>query len=303
MPYPFGWIESPSTGLSGGLLTLWNKSIFSISFSKVATNWLLIRGSCLADGRYILIINFYAPQPLASKKHIWAELLHELGEATETFIIMMGDFNAVHKVEERVNSVFCVHESSAFNDFIEDTGLIDVHLVNSMFTWFGPANKCSRLDRILVSHDWLSLGNWSLTAQDRVSSDHRPIVLTINQLDWGPKPFKLFNCWLEDPHFVETLRNSWLNCRLNGFTQKFRRLREVAKKWGNQEFGSIDEKIKALLTKQDKADAGLEHSLDGKQIKVELDRLIQVKVGVLCQKSRLNWELKGKKTQNFFTGP
>lgn len=38
-----------------------------------------------------------------------------------------------------------------FNQFIDDANLLDLTLVDGLFTWFGPMGKKSRLDRALVN--------------------------------------------------------------------------------------------------------------------------------------------------------
>lgn len=300
MPSPFGWHQSPSVGQSGGLLTLWNKSVFSLSPSSSYANWSSVRGTCTLDNRELLILNCYAPQSLESKKRVWKEILSELATATEHYVILMGDFNAVRRMDERANSKFNHLESSAFNDFIDSTGLLEVQLANSKFTWFGPGNKCSKLDRMLVSQDWFALGNWSVSTHDRFTSDHCPLSLTITPIDWGPKPFKLFNCWLEDPHFVEELKHYWSSGNCSSFTKKFKRLWEVAKIWSKDQFGGIDEKIRALQVLQRKADLEINQVTPISRVQDEMDRLIRIKVGVLRQKSRLSWELRGEKNTKFF---
>lgn len=30
-----------------------------------------------------------------------------------------------------------------------------------------------------------------------------------NNVNWGPKPFKVFNCWYDHPEFLEFVKNEW----------------------------------------------------------------------------------------------
>lgn len=43
-----------------------------------------------------------------------------------------------------------------FNDFINNSELVDLHLVGGEYTWFrqGARNQFSRIDRFLISGDW-----------------------------------------------------------------------------------------------------------------------------------------------------
>ncbi|XP_035845351.1 uncharacterized protein LOC118491579 [Helianthus annuus] len=58
-------------------------------------------------------------------------------------------------------------------------------------------NKCSRIDRIFVS--WNFLCEWTnaeYRALTREESDHSPLILKLEARNFGPKPFRFFNSWL-----------------------------------------------------------------------------------------------------------
>lgn len=44
---------------------------------------------------------------------------------------------------------------------------------------------------------------------DRTYSDHCPLLLKESIMDWGPKPFKVFDCWLKDNNFEEFVKSEW----------------------------------------------------------------------------------------------
>nr|GEW71103.1 reverse transcriptase domain, reverse transcriptase zinc-binding domain protein [Tanacetum cinerariifolium] len=52
-------------------------------------------------------------------------------------------------------------------------------------------------------------GNLSVTALDRKLSDHFPIVLKDMDLDFGPKPFCVFNILLEEADFYHVVETDW----------------------------------------------------------------------------------------------
>ena len=45
-------------------------------------------------------------------------------------------------------------------------------------------------------------------ALPRLISYHCPIKLSSNSIDWGPRPFRFNNCWLENKDFLGLAR-SW----------------------------------------------------------------------------------------------
>ena len=294
------WVAAPSCGQSGGLLTVWDVNVFTVSSYKCMPNWILIKGVCKLDNRDFAIVNVYAPQAFDSKKAVWKALDNEMSNTTESFTVILGDFNTVRDPAERINTKFKIKDNIDFNQFIASTEMVEVCMRNSYYTWFGPSNKCSKLDRIMVSKDWLTLGNWLVIDLDRYTSDHRPLCLTISKDDWGPKPYKFFNYLLEEQNFVEVLKQAWTQSNARNFISKFRNLRGVAKQWSAKHFGDLDERLKALGQQQNQLDQGEVEGMGQVDIKEEMDKLLQIKVSMLCQKSRLNWELKGERNTRFF---
>lgn len=68
----------------------------------------------------------------------------------------------------------------------------------------------SRLDRFLLSEEWIQ--TWGVVAQwalNRDVSDHCPIILKMDSQNWGPKPFRFINCWLEHKGFKKMVEEIW----------------------------------------------------------------------------------------------
>jgi len=95
--------------------------------------------------------------------------------------------------------------------------LQDIRCFGSNFTWFRPnGNAKSRLDRFLVSDQWVSL--WPDTSQhvlQRDYSDHCPIILKTKMVDWGPKPFRVVDWWLNHKGYHSMIKEAW-NIDLQG---------------------------------------------------------------------------------------
>ena len=39
--------------------------------------------------------------------------------------------------------------------------------------------------------------------------DHCPVLLISKNVDWGPKPFWMLDCWLQDKSFKDVVINCW----------------------------------------------------------------------------------------------
>lgn len=82
--------------------------------------------------------------------------------------------------------------------------LIDVPCLCNNFSWVsGDGRSMSRLDRFLLSKPLIVL--WGVVGQvinKRDISDHCPIWLMLDKVDWGPKLFKVNDNWFENKDFL-----------------------------------------------------------------------------------------------------
>lgn len=161
----FGSSRANSTGRSGGLLNVWDRNLFETTE--------------LGKGQIV--------GGITRKKN-----------SIEGIWIVMGDFNAVRRKEERFNSLFCAKTARDFNNFIHGAGLIDMKIGRHRFTCFRKSDlKLSKLDRFLVFPSFLNLAPHAfVTALPREISDHCPILLSTSRKDFGPSPFRFFNSWM-----------------------------------------------------------------------------------------------------------
>ncbi|XP_021979605.1 uncharacterized protein LOC110875708 [Helianthus annuus] len=189
-----------SVGRSGGLALLWNPDRFSDDLMLKNQRFLLVSGFMAGVEERLNLINIHAPNEARNRRILWADLLNLMSQM-EGMWVLFGDFNDVRDESERVNSNFDRGAAESFNEFISSAGLFEFAMSGGKFTYIsGHANvKFSKLDRFLVCESFLN--RWPAAkaeVHDRGASDHCPISLNCNPLDYGPIPFKLFNSWLED---------------------------------------------------------------------------------------------------------
>ncbi|GJW39584.1 RNA-directed DNA polymerase, eukaryota [Tanacetum coccineum] len=138
----------------------------------------------------------WAPQSITSKRSLWS-YISSLISCWDGHCIVMGDFNEVRCMEDRLGSVYNAQSANEFNSFISNLGLIEIQLEGYSFTWsLQSAKKMSKLDRFFVSDGLLSLfPHLSGICLDRHLSDHRPILLREVVTDYGPSPFRVYHSW------------------------------------------------------------------------------------------------------------
>jgi hypothetical protein len=129
----------PAEGRSGGILSIWGKSNNSLIFSFKGEGFI---GVCLEWGvqkTVCLVVNVYSKCDIASKRILWSNLLNCKRGLGEGRWCVVGDFNAVCRMEERmgVNSVDSSNVSSEvmeFNNFVDNIELVDLPLLGRRFT-------------------------------------------------------------------------------------------------------------------------------------------------------------------------
>ncbi|GJX07911.1 RNA-directed DNA polymerase, eukaryota, partial [Tanacetum coccineum] len=131
--------------------SLWGNSNFDFVASDSLGNSGAIYGTWLPRNVKILLVAVYAPQQPGSKRALW-DFLSNLVRRWNGEAIIMGDFNDVRTMDERLGSSFNASSARCFDRFIVSSGLVDVKLEGYSFTWSHPsASKMSKLDRFLVT--------------------------------------------------------------------------------------------------------------------------------------------------------
>ncbi|GJV40039.1 RNA-directed DNA polymerase, eukaryota [Tanacetum coccineum] len=253
----YDYVYSDSLGNSGGILCIWEESVFKKDYVTISDSFVAIYGTWIPNKAKILIVAIYAPQQPMFRRVLWDYMSILLsrwnGEA-----ILTGDFNEVRTNDERRGSWFNSYNARLFNHFISSSGLVDIKMEGYAFTWSHPsANKMSKLDRFLISDGIISLFP-SITALclDRHLSDHRPILLCEVKLDFGPTPFRFYHSWFGYVGFDEMVEQTWRSFShsdKNGmirFKKKLRELKKTIRFWINdkktQLSGSKNSIIKEL---------------------------------------------------------
>lgn len=86
------------TGLSGGLVSLWDSSGFVKERVVKNRNFLLVGGRLRKDNISINVVNVYGPQSRSQKSMVW-QALKTLMFGSDDYWILMGDYNTVRSSE------------------------------------------------------------------------------------------------------------------------------------------------------------------------------------------------------------
>ncbi|KAJ0754284.1 putative RNA-directed DNA polymerase [Helianthus annuus] len=310
----FGFDSVDSVGLSGGLVCIWDPSVFRLSSSVKNRNYLLIRGTLKGCGSALNFINVYAPQSVVAKKMVWDEI-YQLISDSDGFWVITGDFNAVRSREEKKNCGFKSLCASNFNSFIFDAGLLEYNMTGRKFTYSSPdGRKQSKLDRFLVNSDFFA--KWpdaSVVVVPTVLSDHSPIILKTVLCNFGPKPFRIFDSWFDKPGFHNTVVSALgkdfgdLGSPDVNLMKKLSVLRADLKVWRDEMLKKSSEEVMLAQSELESIQAASEVrelSEDEEWILLESKKIIKEdeerKTSDFRQRSRIKWSKEGDENSSFF---
>jgi hypothetical protein len=314
-----GWLAVPSRGNSGGLLSLWNKDKYSLVFLFTGEDFAGVCLNIIQEQRICYVLNVYAKCDLVDRRSSWdCILMSKRGFGGDLWCVV-GDFNSVRTREEKrglgaVTLPSNGADFNVFNNFIAGMELVEIPLFGRTFTWSHPNGvSMSKLDRFLLSEGWVD--TWTnpvVWALPRDVSDHCPIILRYNDVDWGPRPFRFKNFWLENSSFKDMVSKVWEEQHFTGWMghilkERLKGLKLEIKKWNTEVYGEVDLKIQKLRENIEELDLRSERKgisddevLLRKGCFTELWKLLKSKDALNFQKSRAKWLKKGDANSNYF---
>ena len=252
----FSWESYPSSNAAGGILCIWNEKSFKVERRISGAGVIMVTGKWGQESQPRHIINIYSPCSLQDKRLLWERIKQLKYQNPGGYWCVLGDFNNIRVAAERVStSQGGTADGSirGFNEWIEEMEVEEVPWVGKSFTWFKPNGKVkSKLDRFLVSPKWLSKWPGSYqTALHRNFSDHCPILLRSNNADWGPKTFRILDCWLAEKSFKKLIEENWSSNQWSGWggyviKQKIKAIKAKIKVWNKEHFGDTYSKYKKI---------------------------------------------------------
>ncbi|KAK2385146.1 hypothetical protein QL285_072415 [Trifolium repens] len=317
--YDCEWVHLPSEGRSGGILSIWSKPNNSLIFSFKGEGFV---GVCLEWGptkTICFIVNVYSKCDIISKRNLWSSIITAKRGLGDGRWCVVGDFNAVCSMEERVgvnanDGNVASTEIIEFRNFVEELELVDLPILGRRFTWYhASGNAMSRIDRILISDEWAhKWGNAALWGLSRDVSDHCPLILKYSHEDWGPKPFRFNNFWLDNKKLVGIVESFWETHKVEGWMgfvlkEKLKTLKTILKEWHKEEYGGLEARIEGVVV--DIKDLDVRGELVGlssqevecrKEKFITLWNLLRCKEALTVQRSRSKWLKEGDANTKFF---
>lgn len=171
----------PSNGNSGGIITVWNSSVFSGSVEFSESFALGIKFTSSQSANVWSCVNIYGPCGGQDRVNFisWMMNLHI---PTNEDWLLIGDYNFIRAPDNRNKAGGYVNDMLTFNDFIRSQSLVELPIKGRSFTWSNMQDDplLEQLDWHFTSLHWTtSFPNTMVLPLGKPVSDHTPCSINI----------------------------------------------------------------------------------------------------------------------------
>ncbi|XP_057948353.1 uncharacterized protein LOC131144004 [Malania oleifera] len=153
----------------------------------------------------------YGFNTIVLRRPLWENLI-QYSLQTNSPWLAMGDFNCVLKADAKQNGVPVTnYDIKDINECFCDAGLSDLNSSSCYLTWTN-GNAWCKLDRVVVNLNWINAGFVVHTKFHfpGLLSDHSSCNVSLfKEENYGKRPFKFFNMWVNHSKFQEVVRKGW----------------------------------------------------------------------------------------------
>ncbi|KAI0492204.1 hypothetical protein KFK09_026471 [Dendrobium nobile] len=207
--------HQPAVGLSGGILTLWNRNKVSFIIQNSSSEVVIgvLSTPSLGDWK---VATVYGSRCCVERRDLWCILEKNMISPNPSLI--GGDFNCVLKKEEKKDGKRFIFSRGPreLKSFMTNADFYDAGFIGPSYTWCnnkeGSSRIWERLDRCLVNSaflHWVPAGRARHLA--RVASNHCPIVYSMEAWHSNKeKHFRFEDTWRSYPAARGIVYKSWL---------------------------------------------------------------------------------------------
>jgi hypothetical protein len=205
------FVYVPSVGASGGLIIIWQSSMFSGMVMHCTSFALSVYFTSVHNAQSLTIVNIYGPCD-GENREVFIKWLFDLNIPDDEEWLIMGDFNFIRSPSNRNKAGGNINDMLIFNDFIREQHLTEIPIKGRKFTWSNMQDNplLEQLDWFFTSMHWtLSYPATVVLPQGKPTSDHIPLLVSIQSSIPSSKIFRFENFWIAHPGFLEVVPKTW----------------------------------------------------------------------------------------------
>ncbi|XP_048496207.1 uncharacterized protein LOC125495509 [Beta vulgaris subsp. vulgaris] len=308
-----GWCFSHNLSChkNGRILIGWCPNSFTVDILQVNSQYIHCKIRT-KEGMEFKCTFVYGFNDAHSREILWSGL-KRLAQQPEEPWVLLGDFNALSNIENRIGSMVSMAEIRPMTD----CNLSDVKSSGRYFTWNnkqdGPKIVFSRINRVIATQKWLdSFELVVVVVMPEGSYDHTPVVLQVYPQIHKKKPFRFLNMWCHHQALSDTVQQVWSNhvhgCVMFRVMQKLKQVKIALKSLNKEGFGDVEANVIKAQHELVKVQEQMHQELNNVDLivqeKVAQETLLRAKksqYSFLQQKSKLTWLQCGdENTKNFY---
>ncbi|XP_019262276.1 PREDICTED: uncharacterized protein LOC109240107 [Nicotiana attenuata] len=178
------------------------------------------------------------------------DALRDLDPQINSPWLIMGDFNAILDIDERVNgTVVQENEVKDFRALMEDCRLTELATMGRSYTWINN-HVYSRINRAFVNVHWmLNMPLIQVNVMDPHFLDNSPSCIELETtMGSRRKPFKFYKCLANHPEFGTIVQEGWYNREgsMRSIWKKLKSMKAALKGLNRKEFEDTTKKVQQL---------------------------------------------------------
>jgi exonuclease III len=133
------FVYIPSTGASGGLIIIWDSSVFSGMIMHCEPFAISVHFTSTQSAQSWTLVNIYGPCD-GDLRNSFIQWLFQLNIPSEEDWLIVGDFNFIRSLANRNKPGGNVNDMLIFNDFIRSQNLTELPIKGRKYTWSNMQN-------------------------------------------------------------------------------------------------------------------------------------------------------------------
>ncbi|XP_021852960.2 uncharacterized protein [Spinacia oleracea] len=177
---------------NGRIIVGWDPDAFEVNIISMSPQLVHCHVTAKPSGNKFYCTFIYGYSNKKGRESLWMDLC-SLATMISSAWVIMGDFNAIMAIEDRIGST-----SKLWGDIIP-----------------GPTNKmvqleCSLEFRVLANNQWEDTFPSAEAAYlPEEELDHCPMILSCYKTVQQKKPFRFYNMWIHSDKFMPLIETNW----------------------------------------------------------------------------------------------